>query len=479
MPTTRRPVPPARKPCRPVRTRQAAAVLAAAALAVPVAPPVAASAACANLSFTARSEADLVKISVLDPGALQRDVPALADVRLAAAHSVVDSAGTPHRTVATGKYADARLLGMQTPGLPPPDTMAVRQAPGPGAGEPATVTLARLDAGGLAAVQSGKSTAEAHWDDRYRCGGSGPLTRAATMLAGVSLLAGGHGVPGMQAVDRTSGAARATSLLRIGPTGSTQSAADVVRLGGGRRGVSAGAGVALSDLALFAGTPQEISLKVVTQPTLTVVAGGSRERSRVAYRPAVLRIMAGGEPVATMDSADAGVSLSLRGRLSGDRSAALLTVRLSLGGPTQHISGRTVRAEAAALRLEVKAGRTRLLDVAVGHLSAEASLTTTGTPGPKPDQPAPPAPGPGAEPDTEATGDAEPTTPAPPATAPATAPAAAPVAAPPAGSAGGGPLALTGANVALMAGSGAALVLLGLAALVLTRRRSAGRSTGA
>jgi hypothetical protein len=480
MPNTRRPVPPARKPCRPVRTRRAAAVLAAAALAVPVAPPAAASATCTGVSFTARSEADLVKVSVLDPGALGRDLPAVADVRLAAAHSAVDSTGTPHRAVATGRYADARLLGMQMPGLPLPDTAAVGRAPG--GGGTAAVTLARLDAGGLAAVQSGKSTAEAHWDAAYACGGHGPLTRAATMLAGVSLLGGGSGVPGMQAVDRTSGAARPTSLLRIGPTGSTQSAADVVRLGDGRRGVRAGAGVALSDLALFAGTPQEISLKVVTQPTLTVVAGGSKARSRVTYRPAVLAVMAGGEPVATMDSTDAGVSLSLRGRLSGDRSTALLTVRLSLGGPTQEITGDTVRAEAAALRLEVRSGRTRLLDVAVGHLSAEASLTSTGTPGP--DQPEPPR----QQPDPEATGGSEPTTAAPTAAAPTavepttaapTTAAAAPVAEPAAGSGGGDALALTGANVALMAGGGATLLVLGIAALLLTRRRNARGSTGA
>ncbi|GAA0486724.1 hypothetical protein Ade02nite_10570 [Paractinoplanes deccanensis] len=321
--------------------------------------------------FTANAQADLVKINLLDAGVLRPDLPSLVDVRLAAAHGSADSAARRSKTTATGRYADAKLLGMQLPGLPLPGTAASRQAPP--TREPATAELAGLQAAGLATVQLGRSTADARWLDAYNCGATGPLTRSATMLAGVQLLAGGGRTPALQALRRAGDTPRKTSLLRLGPTGSTQSATDLVRLDGGRRGVSAAAGVALSDLTLFGGTPQEVSIKVVTQPTLAVIAAGDRKRSSVKYRPAVLKVTAAGKPVTTLDTADAGVSVDLYGGLSAGKAPAVLSARISLGSPRQLIGDRDIRAEAAALRVEVVLGRAHLLDVAIGYLYAQAS----------------------------------------------------------------------------------------------------------
>ncbi|MFG1992811.1 hypothetical protein ACGFJ7_22810 [Actinoplanes sp. NPDC048988] len=382
----------------------------------------------AGTRFTAVAQADLVKVSVLDAGVLRPGLPSLADVRLGSAHGRADSAACRAKTSAAGRYADAKLLGMQLPGLPAPGTAAQRQAPP--SRQAATAELAGLRAAGLATVQLGRSTAEARWLDTYNCGATGPLTRTATMLAGVQLLSGGGRTPALQALRRPGDTARKTSLLRLGPTGSTQSATDVVRLDGGHRGVSAAAGVALSDLTLFGGTPQEVSIKVVTQPTLTVVAAGDRERSSVAYRPAVLKVTAAGKPVATLDTAGASVGVDLFGSLAPEPAAAsehspaakggsategggspdkggsptgggstakggsategrsaaeggsaagvvpsLLSARISLGGPRQVIGDRDVRAEAAALRVEVLLGKAHLLDVALGYLYAQASTT--------------------------------------------------------------------------------------------------------
>ncbi len=449
-------------PATPATAAQAA-VPAPATAAPP--PPAEAAPACALGSFTARSQADLVKVTVLDPGRLDRRLPALADVRLATARSDVDSTGRPHRATATGRYADAKLLGLQVPGLPLNGTEAIQRAPG-GAAEPATVSLAELNAGGLATVQAGKSRAGAQWDGDT-CARPGTLTGAATMLAGVSVLDGSRGAPGMRAVDRTGGATHRTSLLRLGPTGSTQSGTEVVRLPGGRLGVSAGAGVALTDVTLFGGTPQEISVKVVTQPTLTVVAGGGRGHSSVTYRPAVLDVTAAGRPVTTLTAAGDSVGLDLFGRMSSAARPALFSVRLSLGRPTQQVTDRAVRAEAAAVRLEVTVGAVRLLDVAIGHLSAEASRTpqattptrTAGTTGRA-------AQGDAVAPRAVPTGAAVPAEPAPAGTTDTPVRSAG-------GSGGsdGGGLALTGADVTALAAGGGALLVLGTTALLLVRRR--------
>ncbi|MEU4428546.1 hypothetical protein AB0F81_48680, partial [Actinoplanes sp. NPDC024001] len=340
------------------------AASAVAALFLPATPAAAADPNCSVGGFTARSQADLAKIAVLDPGPLAPGLPALADVRLAVARGTADSSAKPHKTVATARYADARVLG-----IPAGDATVEHRAPGRSG--PAGVDLADVDAGGLATAKLGTAKAAATWDDAYLCGKTGPLTRTATMLGGLSVLEGNAAVPGIQAINDITHSARRTSLLRVGPTGSTQSATDLVRMRDGRIGVRSGAGVALGDLSLFAGTPQEISIKVVTQPTLEVTAGGDRASSKVDYRPAVLEVTAGGKKVSTLRKAGAHLSLSLLGRMSEAEPEAL-AVRLSLGRVRHEFRGRQVGAEASTLRVEAKIGGVHLLDVALGHLSVAA-----------------------------------------------------------------------------------------------------------
>ncbi|MFC6569174.1 hypothetical protein [Actinoplanes utahensis] len=439
-----------------------------AALAVPATPTSAAPVAgrdCAG-DFTARAQADLAKITVLDPGPLARGLPALADVRLGSAKGDVDSAGRPYRSVAAGRHADATVLGL------PADGAGARHA-APGPGTPSEVDLTTFQAAGLATASLGKSTAHATWDERYRCGGTGPLTRAATMLGGLSVLDGSGTGPAMLAGDRR------TSLLRIGPTGSAQSAADLVRLPDGSVGVRSSAGVAVGDLSLFAGTPQEISVKVITQPTLEAVAGGDRATSAVTYRPAVLRVSAAGKPAHVLKDSGAAVSLGLLGGVER-YSPAALEVRVSLGEVRQSYRARQVRAEAATLRLEVKVGRAHLLDVALGHLSVAAcapARVAAGKPGPGQGRPVPSPVGRRDAVPAAAVPAAEQPAAAPPAvtaTADSPAPADPPAVALPAGPSGGtggGDLALTGSDATVVGFAGAGLVMAGLISLVLTRRR--------
>ncbi|BCB91744.1 hypothetical protein [Phytohabitans suffuscus] len=420
-----------------------ATVLAASAMLAGPAPAASAAArsGCADARFTARSTADLLKLTVLDIDPLGLDLPALLDVRLGAARGAVDSGAAPHKASATAGYADARLAGHRLPGLPADAAVASQRAPsGPSDAEvlgPHEVSLAALDVNGLLGVRLGGSTAQARWVDGYRCGGTGPLTRSSTTLADVTALGGNGAVPAMQAVTRATGAAKKTSLVRLGPTVAAQTTTDVVPLGAGRTGVAAGAGAALTDLSLFEGTAQEISVKVVTQPKLIAVAGGTARDSMVSYQPAVLKVTAGGAPVANLEAAGTSVSLNLFGRLAPGRStvgkgSSLLAVRLSLGGLEQRITDSGVRAEAASLRVEVMLGGSHLLDLAVGHLSVEAAAPVMRA--------------------------VPPTTPA---------------AERPDGGAGGSTdtLALTGANTAVAAGVGGGLLAIGMAILLVTRRR--------
>jgi hypothetical protein len=454
--------------------------LVAAALAVPAAPVAATTPRDCAGDFTARSRADLAKITVLDPGPLARGMPALADVRIASAEGTADSTARPHRSIASGRHADTRILG-----LPGGGAGARHAAPGPGG--PAEVDLVPFRAAGLATVSAGRSTAYATWDDAYRCGKIGPLTRSATALGGLSVLDAAVNAAG-----------RPTSLLRIGPTGSTQSATDLVSLRNGQVGVRSGAGVALGDLSLFAGTPQEISVKVVTQPTLEVVAGAGPRDGGVSYHPAVLRVTTAGKPVHVLKDSGATLSLGLlAGAAQGPPTA--VEVRVSLGDVRESRRGRTVSAEAATVRVEVKVGMTHVLDVVLGHLSVAACPPAAAAPNrPGPRLPSP-FPGGGSYPDHQDDDDVVTTSPPPsfPPSASASTPAASssssgdgdgdptpvtdgetvPAAGPsgatdPGDGTGGAGLALTGADVTLFGFAGAGLILAGLLSLLLTRRRT-------
>jgi hypothetical protein len=383
---------------------------------------------CTVGDFAARTQADLVKIEVLKSGP-----HALADIRLASAKGTVDSSARPYRSIASAQHAGR---------------VGARHV-APGRGGPDEKQLVAFDAAGLATAGVGKSTAHATWDNDYHCGRPGPLTRSATMLGGLSVLDSG-----MTAGNRRTG------LLRIGPTGSTQSATDLIPLGKGRIGVRAGAGAALGDISLLAGTPQEISIRVVTQPTLEVVAGG--DRHRVTYRPAVLQVTAAGKPVHVLKDAGATVSLGLLGGV-GQGAPSALEARITLGQVAESRGGRQVQAEAATVRVEVKVGRTHLLDIALGNLSVAACAPPTAVA----DKPRP------------RRGVSSPT-PTPVTTSPAVSPPASePTADPvpvfepsvPSSGTGGGDLALTGSDVSIFGFAGAGLILAGLLSLVLTRRR--------
>ncbi|GLW27326.1 hypothetical protein [Actinoplanes regularis] len=461
MPSAHRHVPRPRRPHGAVPAVAAAAAVMA--LTVPAAPASAGSAACTVGGFTATTHADLARINLLDLGPLASGLPSLADVRLAPTKSEV----AVGRTTATASYADAKLLGMNLPGLPLQGTVATSRAPGHQAG-PVDVTLAALNAGGLVNAQLGKASAQATWNDKYRCGKTGPLTRASTMIEGLNVLGATDTGPAAQGLGALtgltnltsltshgghSGPGGRTSLLKVGPTGATQTATDLVKLRDGRVGVRSGARITLGELTLFAGTPQEIAVKVITQPTLEVLAGGDRKNSTVNYRPAVLSVTSAGKPVAGLDSDNTSLSLDLpSGTTAQDGQASQMTVRLSLGRADQKITASAVSAEASALRVEVRHESESVLDMAFGYLSVAATgpcLVSAQVPIARVPS-APAVDKPVSRPEPKQT---------------TKAPAAA------SGTSGVTSLAKTGANVAAVGIGGVALIVGGLVALFLTRRR--------
>lgn len=60
----------------------------------------------------------------------------------------------------------------------------------------------------------------------------------------------------------------------------------------------------LADITLFAGTPQELRIEVVSEPTLTATSTGDPRTSKVTYQAPVLRVSRGGEVLYTLDAAN-------------------------------------------------------------------------------------------------------------------------------------------------------------------------------
>ncbi|GAA1656674.1 hypothetical protein [Catellatospora bangladeshensis] len=314
--------------------------------------------------FSASAQADVLRLRALDLPIL-RDRP-LADLRLASATGAVDSASA-QPAVAAAHLSELAVLGID-PGEPAVSRSIATTAGSPG---PHETRLSALNAPGLLDAEAGRLTSDASWRRDYRCGQTGPLTRAATGIGSLTLLPAGGGAVSAGGAD---GSDAGTSLLRVRSAGASQAFTELVRLPGNRVGVAAGAGSSLAEVSLFDGTAAEVSVKVVSQPKLLAVAGGSRARSLVDYRPAVLEVTAAGRPVAHLSaekiSTDVYVNASLRGRTP---TRSLLSVRVSIGELVRTLTDSAVSAEAATVRVQLLLGKAVILDTSLGHLSVAAT----------------------------------------------------------------------------------------------------------
>ncbi|GAA1420603.1 hypothetical protein GCM10009662_76980 [Catellatospora coxensis] len=315
--------------------------------------------------FTATAQSDLLRLRRLDLRVLR--ARPLAALNLATAAGTVDSKAQQGTSVARASFADAELLVIGQLKV----LAAQSDASAAGTAGPREAQLAALTVPGLLEAEAGTLTSDASWRPGYRCGQTGPLTRASINVASLTLLPGSSGRVSAAAAD---GSAASTSLLRIGSAGAAQTFTELVRLADGRVGVAAGAGGSLASVSLFEGTGAEVAVKVVSQPKLMVVAAGRKAGSLVEHQPAVLQVTAGGRPVASLSAenttADVFVDASLRG---GTARPSLLSVQVSIGEVSRNVTDSAVAAEAATLRLKVSLGRVVLLDAALGHLQVKAT----------------------------------------------------------------------------------------------------------
>lgn len=108
------------------------------------------------------------------------------------------------------------------------------------------------------------------------------------------------------------------SLLSLPNTLSSRSQVKLVDMPGSKnKAVQSTSTLQAADIEILKGTPLALSLKVVSQPTLTVTSTGDAKTSKVDYTAPVVTIAAGGKTLYTLDAAhptkDIPIGLPLKG----------------------------------------------------------------------------------------------------------------------------------------------------------------------
>ncbi|QRP46581.1 hypothetical protein [Amycolatopsis sp. FDAARGOS 1241] len=94
------------------------------------------------------------------------------------------------------------------------------------------------------------------------------------------------------------------SLLSLPSTLSSRSQVKLVDIPGSKnKAVQSTSTLQAADIDILKGTPLELSIKVTSQPTLTVTSTGDEKTSKVDYTAPVLSIQAGGKTLYTLDAA--------------------------------------------------------------------------------------------------------------------------------------------------------------------------------
>lgn len=117
---------------------------------------------------------------------------------------------------------------------------------------------------------------------------TGPLSSLAGLLSGGVTSAGGAG-----------------SLVSLPNTLSSRSVVRLVDIpGSANKAVQSVSTLQVASLQLLAGTPLELDLNVVSQPTLTVTSTGDASTSTVSYTAPVIQVVQGGKVLYTLDAAN-------------------------------------------------------------------------------------------------------------------------------------------------------------------------------
>lgn len=340
--------------------RRSLVIAAASAVAVAMAPmltlmPSIATAAspCGPDHFTASAAADLLKLSALDLGELGTKLDlTIGDTTADMAHA------RPQHASATADYLSATVAGITIP-TSLLHAHAAQDAP-PAHPQPDQHSTIALNTAALV-LGVGNVSASAGQSGTYTCGAAS----SAASVANVIVLPGTHGRSLMSLPHNLNGATR-TGLM-------TQH---------GSLAASAGASAGLAEFDLLTGTPSAIGVKVVTEPTLRGIAGGTVATSSVDYTAPVLDVTLPGNQHVTLDGAHPSLDVttstlgSLKLPLVGSLAKSVkLHVRLSIGSLTKTIAQHSISGSAATVRARVS------LVVGSGDESAPAGSGSFAAPG--------------------------------------------------------------------------------------------------
>jgi hypothetical protein len=124
---------------------------------------------------------------------------------------------------------------------------------------------------------------------------TGPLSSLAGLLSGGVTAGNGAG-----------------SLLSLPDTLSSHSVVRLVDIpGSANKAVQSVSTLQVASLKLLAGTPLELDLNVVSQPTLTVTSTGAADTSTVNYTAPVIQVVQGGKVLYTLDAANPTVDVPI------------------------------------------------------------------------------------------------------------------------------------------------------------------------
>ncbi len=168
-----------------------------------------------------------------------------------------------------------------------------------------------------------------------------------------------------------SGSAGAGSLLSLPNTLSARSVVKLVDIPGSKnKAVQSTSTMQVSAIKILAGTPFEITVKVVSQPTLQVTSTGEKATSRVAYTAPVFEVVQGGKSLGKLDAANPkldipiGIPLPGADALPGLKDLPIIGGLLGDGSPlTEALSAGLEKLDLGVLRLSV-AGLTQKGDAA-------------------------------------------------------------------------------------------------------------------
>ncbi|MDQ1659408.1 MAG: hypothetical protein QOD41_4491 [Cryptosporangiaceae bacterium] len=382
--------------------------------------------------FSAGSSAGLLRVAAIGGDLLGAET--LGSATVASTRCAADSARSPHTaatashlavtavTADTGPAVGGALGGsgaipeaaasLNTAGqvITP---LSVRQTAGPDHRTAVLSDAAAQDLG-LAKVGIGRLRAHARWNPALvRSAAPAMLSEAAAALANLTLIPS-TALP-------VPAPFLGTSAAHVHTTGYSQCRNGLVAVDGQRAlGVAATARVSAIAVTLFGGSAQQHTVRVISPPSLQVVAAGSR-RSSVRYISPILEVLDGSGnahridapgqtidvPLATIPEPHAPSSLLPGGgglvtppsgglpALPGTRdlttaalggggggSAGGSVLRLSLGSLAERISDTSVSADVATIRLDVLpvAGGAPLLSMGIGELHATATAPKGGVP---------------------------------------------------------------------------------------------------